>query len=425
MKTKKSNKNKQFKRSLFWFRRDLRLQDNVGLAHALGESQEVIPLFVFDPLILPGLLHQNHRAAFIHQSLQEIQSQLRQWKSYLIVVHDDPRKIIPKLAKEWCVQAVYTNRDYEPYAKERDGEVRKALEKNNISFLAYKDQVLFESGEVVKKDGGNFVVYSPYARAWRQKIEEDPVVLGKFILQNSFFCQDRQLFGKFPFPSPLPLKAGEKTAQNSWKKFKKTIGQYHKNRDYPSLDATSGLSTPLRFGTISIRQLVRETLLLESPGARCWLGELIWREFFSQILDNFPHVVDHPFRTRYEKISWPGKREHLLAWQEGRTGFPLIDAAMRHFARSGMMHNRLRMVVASFLVKTLLIDWRLGEEYFAHTLMDYDLASNNGNWQWCASTGCDAQPYFRIFNPVAQSQKYDANGDFIRLYCPELKNFSA
>ncbi len=402
------------KKALVWIRRDLRLQDHAPLTHAASLAKEVALVFVFDPQLLRGVPKSDRRISFIQESLREIDTELRKKGSALIVRRGDPRLEIPRIAKEIGAELVCTGRDYEPYAKERDEKVAENLAKIGVEFQAVKDHVLFEGKEITTQTGGSFKVFTPYYRAWESALGPEQ-------------WEVRQARPKFlrlppkeldlPPPVPLWLEPGEKAAQIRLKKFAQKIEDYKTQRDFPSVEGTSGLSVHLRFGTISTRACVRLALKAKD---KTWLKELVWREFYQMILDQNPHVVGHAFRPEYDNIRWPGKPAHFEAWCQGRTGFPIVDAAMRHFNDTGWMHNRLRMIVASFLVKDLLIDWRQGEAYFAKNLLDFDLASNNGGWQWCASTGCDAQPYFRIFNPESQAKKFDPQSTFIREHLPEV-----
>ena len=402
---------KTYDRSLCWFRRDLRMTDHRALGAATQQSNEVIPVFVFDTNILSRLKDEDdRRLTFIYESLEELS---------IVAVYGDPVLEIPKLAEKFGAEAVFTNHDYEPYAKSRDEKVKKTLEKCGIDFYTFKDHVIFEGTEILNKSGQPYRVFTAYKNAWLKKIKKSDLeatpVLSKKIrkidtalprLESMGFKRNKNF-----------IQGGESHARQRLKDFIERIDSYDENRNIPSIEGTSGLSTYFRFGNISIREAFRTVQPLKSAGAKTWISELIWRDFFQMILDQFPHVVDHSFLPQYDKIKWPGKQEHFKAWCEGRTGFSIVDAAMRCLVQTGWMHNRLRMIVASFLVKDLLIDWRKGEAFFARYLLDYDLAANNGGWQWCASTGCDAQPYFRVFNPTEQAKKFDPNKDFVRRYC--------
>ncbi len=416
-------------RALVWLRRDLRLGDHAPLAHATSLAKEVAVVFVFDTNILDRLEDKDDkRLTFLHQSLMELDAELKKRGSRLIFKFGDPKKEIPQLAKQLKVSHVCTGKDYEPYAKDRDAQVAKALAKEGIEFHLLKDQVIFQEREVLNKEGKPFRVFTPYKNAWLHLLkvrdyEERKPHHEKFV-KAADLGQDLKVFTLADLgfrASTLWLTAGERAAQARLRDFLPRLKNYSEQRNFPTaVGGTSGLSVHLRFGTISIRACVRAALNQKTKGHETWLSELIWRDFYFMILDQFPHVVGKSFKPEYDQIRWPGKPAHFEAWCRGETGFPIVDAAMRHFNETGWMHNRLRMVVASFLTKDLLVDWRLGEAYFARKLLDFDLSANNGGWQWSASTGCDAQPYFRIFNPYSQSETYDPKGDFIRSQIPEL-----
>ena len=425
---------------LMWFRRDLRLQDNVALAHALRACRRVFAVFVFDTDILDDLPRADRRVAFIHQSLLELDQTLRAHGapgSGLIVLHGRASAEIPRLAQALGVQAVFTNHDYEPVALQRDALVRGALASQGISLHSFKDQVIFERDELMTQSGTPYTVYTPYRNAWMTRV--NPQLLAS--------CDSETLAHRFaprpaawshPVPglatlgfaegtlAHLPYHPGAAGAQALLQDFLERIDHYHTARDYPAVRGPSYLSVHLRFGTVSVRCLARIAYQLQlqgNRGAATWLGELIWRDFYFAILHHFPHVVTRSFKPAYDAIHWEsGARAEkwFQAWCEGRTGYPLVDAAMAQLNQTGYMHNRLRMVAASFLTKDLGIDWRRGEQYFARQLIDFDLAANNGGWQWASSSGCDAQPYFRIFNPVSQSERFDPEGKFIRRYLPQL-----
>lgn len=425
---------KRFRKSLVWIRRDLRLHDHAALAAATEQSDGVAVVFVFDTQILTHLKDRDdRRLTFIHRSLEEVDEKLRRVGSALIVRHGDPAVEIPRLAAEWEADAVFTARDYEPSARERDATVAKTLGEKGVAFETSKDSVIFEGGELLTQGGGPFRVYTPYSKAWLRRFEPARDAAEHRVRHLALvptadlpcpFSLEAFGLGKLGFEStPLWLEPGEKAAKKRLDAFESRLADYPDARNYPAQAATSGISAHLRFGTVSIRECVRRALAA-GPAGHGWLRELIWRDFFQDVLFHHPHVVERPFREEYADIVYPGEDSHFEAWKEGRTGYPLVDAAMRHFNATGWMHNRLRMVCASFLTKDLLIDYRRGEGYFARYLLDFDLASNNGNWQWAASTGCDAQPYFRIFNPVSQSEKFDPEGVFIRQNVPELAELS-
>ncbi len=423
--------------SLVWLRRDLRLEDNAALSKACAESTKVAVAFVFDSNILGQLKSKlDARVTFIYDSIVELNDQLKKQGSQLIVVYGDPLIEVPKIAKKIGAGAVYFNEDYEPSAKVRDKKVRSALESANLQCHALKDQVIFSGQDISKSDGSPYKMFTPYKNVWLKKLKssdylaltvaENRFMTKKVISEISQMPSLKQvgfLRSESLLESPKP---GRSAALKALKRWAEGLESYHLTRDFPRLGSgTSGLSVHLRFGTISIRECVRLCMGHRSAGSTIWLSELIWREFYHMILDRFPHVAKGAFKKDYEKIKWQGTDENFNAWCEGRTGFPIVDAGLRQLNQTGWMHNRLRMITASFLVKDLLVDWRKGEAYFAEKLLDFDLAANNGGWQWCASTGCDSQPYFRIFNPVRQSQKFDADCEFIKEWVPELKALSA
>ncbi len=421
------------RRALVWLRRDLRLEDQAVLARATSIADEVAVMFVFDRVILDALADRDdRRVTFIHRSVSELSSKLAALGSHLIVRVGDPTELVPSVAVELEADLVVAGRDYEPYAIERDARVTTALQAEEIEFEAVKDHVIFEPGEVLTEAGAPFRVFSPFARAWRAKFDasrdaprHDPD-LSNLLLAATLrpFGEDYSFAALGFTESGLWLEAGEDAARRRLDAFSEQIARYGEERDFPAKHGTSGLSVHLRFGTISIRAAVRRALKSESTGADKWLAELIWREFYQTILGNFPRVVSEPFQEKYAGLEYPGSEDEFRAWCEGRTGYPLVDAALRCFNATGWMHNRLRMVVASFLTKDLLVDYRWGEAYFARFLLDFELASNNGGWQWASSVGCDPQPYFRIFNPVLQSLKFDPEGAFIREWLPELKELT-
>jgi deoxyribodipyrimidine photo-lyase len=435
------------KKSLFWFRRDLRIADNAALYRALSQSDEVHCVFIFDSDILDALktegITDDRRVEFILESIVELDAALREVDSGLIVRHAAAWKEIPGLAAELNVDAVFTNHDYEPLAVARDARVARALSAAGRSFLHFKDQVIFEKDEVLTQAQQPFSVFTPYKNAWMRRIAEDG---GAFFLRA--YPVDQYLDRLAPLPSAysddiptlqtlgfeksnlseLGIPTGASGARALLNDFVDRISKYEDTRNYPSVRGPSYLSVHLRFGTISIRTLARLAFDMirggqGGSGAAVWLSELIWRDFYFMILHNHPHVAGHAFKPAYDAIKWEsGQSADSLfqAWCEGRTGFPLVDAAMLQLNHTGYMHNRLRMVAASFLIKDLGIDYRWGERYFADQLNDFDLSANNGGWQWAASSGCDAQPYFRIFNPVTQSERFDTEGKFIRRYLPQL-----
>lgn len=400
----------------FWFRRDLRLADNSGLYHALKENSDVLPVFIFDSTILSKLTdNRDLRVQFIYKTLEDLKSQLRSLGADLVVRHGNPLDVWKELVRDYKITRVYTNSDYEPYAVSRDKEVESWLSKNGVAFSSYKDQCLFEKDEILSGTVSPYTVYTPY----KKKVLS---ILTSKMLQpwgSEELLKNLHRSKKIEtFPSLKDL-GFEKTNFKfpSLKIEKKILDDYAKTRDYPALvNGTSHLGLHLRFGTLSVRQAARAAFK-DSP---VWLSELIWRDFFMQILWHFPHVAKGAFRPQYDAIPWRKSKEDFEKWCAGRTGYPLVDAGMRELNSTGYMHNRVRMVAASFLTKHLLIDWREGEKYFAQKLLDFDLSANNGNWQWVAGSGCDAAPYFRIFNPETQIKKFDPEFKYIKKWVPEF-----
>ncbi|MDR7050408.1 deoxyribodipyrimidine photo-lyase [Duganella sp. 3397] len=428
--------------TLVWLRRDLRVFDHVALHQALQDSDKVYCVFIYDSTILDALPRQDRRVDFIHASVAEVDAELRQLGGCLLARHGDPLKEIPALAAELNVAAVYCNHDYEPQAIARDAAVHQALQADGRALAGFKDQVVFEKSEVLSQTGGVFSVFTPYKNAWLKKLEADPSVIAPYHIEPH-----AARLAPPPFPSStlptlqqlgfepsnlaeLKIPTGMSGAAQLFDDFLPRIAHYKTARDFPAVKGPSYLSLHFRFGTLSVRHLVRTVVDLMArggggDGAPVWLAELIWREFYAMILFHNPHVVGSAFKPAYDAIAWetgPEADELFTAWCEARTGYPLVDAAMLQLNQTGYMHNRLRMVTACFLIKDLGIDWRRGEAYFALHLNDFDLASNNGGWQWASSSGCDAQPYFRIFNPITQSEKFDGAGKFIRRYLPQLKH---
>ncbi|MBL7765321.1 MAG: deoxyribodipyrimidine photo-lyase [Chitinophagaceae bacterium] len=406
------------KLAIFWFRRDLRLDDNTALFHALSAYEEVLPIFIFDSNILHELPRNDSRVSFIYDTLQSIHNQLLSLGSGLKILHNTPENAFKDLLTTYSPDAVFTNHDYEPYARERDQNIRKLLDLHGIPLLTFKDQVIFEFNEVLKEDGTPYTVYTPYSKKWKAKLNGIPPVELNTSSQSSHF---RPFDENYPFPalSEFGFNPGEYFIPTSANK-DAIIKQYHETRDIPSLEGTTQLGIHLRFGTISIRQLVAQAMSMNEK----FLNELIWREFYQQILWHFPHVVSSSFKKDYDHIQWRNHEDEFKAWCEGRTGYPIVDAGMRQLNQTGWMHNRVRMITASFLTKHLLIDWRWGEAYFAKKLLDFDLASNNGGWQWAAGCGVDAAPYFRIFNPYLQTLKFDPDLKYIRRWVPEWESLS-
>lgn len=399
---------------VFWFRRDLRLDDNAALYHALKSGAQVLPVFIFDRTILDELEKpEDARVVFIHKVLEHLKGKLQKLGSDLLVLHDAPLHAFKKLTDTYSVAAVFTNHDYEPYAKERDTAVGNFLAERKIAFHTFKDQVIFEKEEVTKEDGNPFVVFTPYSKKWKQQCSDFymrsyPVEKYQehFIKQVSFDFPALESLGfahaAVAFP---PARVSEELLRN-----------YLRDRDFPAINGTSRLSVHLRFGTISVRKLVT----FAAAQSEKFLDELIWREFYMCLLWHFPYLVHQSFKSEYDRIPWRNDAHEFDCWCNGRTGIPLVDAGMRELNATGYMHNRVRMVVASFLTKNLLIDWRWGEAYFAQKLLDYELASNNGGWQWAAGCGVDAAPYFRVFNPITQQEKFDPQFAYIRKWVPEF-----
>jgi deoxyribodipyrimidine photo-lyase len=418
------------KSALVWFRRDLRCQDNAALSDALRVADAVHCVFLFDTEILDPLPADDARVTFIWDSVRELKSALIAKGGDLHVLHGRAEKEIPRLARRLGVASVHAARDYEPAAVRRDAVVAARLARAGISFRARKDQVIFELEEIRTLSGGWFSVFTPYRRKWLATLKSPD------LRAHPVTGLRGRLSGRRAPPMPrlsalgfrraaLPLPAGMSGAARLWAAFQRRLPRYARERDYPALAATSRLSVHLRFGTISIRRLVAAARRSRSAGAAAWLSELVWRDFYFAILAARPDVVDHAFRREYDRLEWTRDERLWRAWCDGRTGYPIVDAAMRELKAQGTLHNRLRMVVASFLAKDLGLDWRRGERHFADRLLDFDLAANNGGWQWCASTGCDAQPWFRIFNPVRQSEKFDPAGDYVRRWLPKLAQVPA
>ncbi|RZJ11780.1 MAG: deoxyribodipyrimidine photo-lyase [Acidovorax sp.] len=426
---------------LVWFRRDLRVEDQAALYHALTQCQQVHCAFVFDRDILDPLPRKDRRVEFIRESVAELDAALRGLAGHeragLIVVHAVAAEAIPGLAQALGVQAVFANHDDEPQALARDSAVRTRLAAQGRAFHTFKDHTILERNEVLTQVGNPYSVFTPYKNAWLKKI--NPFYLSSYPVERyaarlaprpEGLCQPVPTLDALGFLptelAQLKIPLGSQGAHQLLNDFTERIDRYDDARNFPAIKGPSYLSVHLRFGTISPRLLARtalERVRQGSPGAATWLSELIWRDFYFQILYHHPHVVGQSFKPAYDNIAWetgPAADELFAAWCEGRTGYPLVDAAMAQINQTGYMHNRLRMVVASFLVKDLGLDWRRGEAYFALQLNDYDLSANNGGWQWASSSGCDAQPYFRIFNPVSQSEKFDPDGKFIRRYVPQL-----
>lgn len=399
--------------SIFWFRRDLRLEDNKGLSEALKADEKVIPIFIFDKDILDLLEDKyDRRVDYIHQALEKINQELKEFGSSLLTFNGKPLDVFKQLEKDFEIKSVFCNRDYEPAAIKRDDKVKDFLDSKKIDFFDFKDQVIFEKHEVAKDNGEPYTVYTPFSKKWKKQLTE---------LDYASVKIDKNQFQKLPSKKILSLKeiGFEETDLDFVEPSleSKIIDVYDKTRDFPALDATTHLGIALRFGTISIRKCVKFALNHNET----WLNELIWREFFMQILFHFPKVMKHCFKEKYEDIQWRNNESEFEKWCKGETGYPIVDAGMRQLNQTGRMHNRIRMVVASFLTKHLLIDWRWGEAYFSKKLLDYDLSANNGNWQWAAGCGCDAAPYFRVFNPDEQTKKFDKGLKYIRKWNPDFE----
>ena len=419
----------EYQRALVWFRRDLRDYDHAALYHALRRAQQVFCVFVFDREILNALPDPaDRRVEFIHASVTELQQALEAKGGGLIVKYGRARDEIERLATELKIDALFFNHDDDPAALSRDAAVEATLRARDIAVHHFKDTVIFERDEVLTGGGTPYSVFTPYKKAWLKQLT--PYYLSAYPVDaytgsfaaHSTQVQSLQDTGFAPTNlAALSLPTGMSGAARLLDDFMDRIDRYQEARDFPALKGPSYLSVHLRFGTVSIRQLAAAAWQQGGRGAQTWLSELIWRDFYHQVLWHRPDVAaGHTFKLQYDTLPWPNPPGHFEAWCEARTGYPLIDAAMRQLNQTGYMHNRLRMVTASFLTKDLLVDWRLGERYFADKLIDFDLAANNGGWQWAASVGCDAQPWFRIFNPVTQSKKFDPQGRFIRRYLPEL-----
>lgn len=401
--------------NVFWFRRDLRLNDNIGLYHALKSEQEVLPIFIFDENILSQLPKDDARVTFIHHQLEHIQTELNKIGKSLAVFHGTPFDVFKRIISENKIQAIYTNHDYEPYARKRDLELNSLFKEHNIDFLTSKDQVIFEKNEVLKDDGTPYVVFTPYSRRWKENFKKI-----KLTHYNSESLLDKIASHSYPFLSLGDIGFVTSTIKVSSYDISNTlIDNYEATRNFPALNKTSYLGIYLRFGAVSIRSIVAKAI--ESKN-ETFLNELIWREFFMMILWHFPHTINKSFKEKYDAIQWENDEDKFKKWCEGKTGYPFVDAGMRELNTTGHMHNRVRMIVASFLCKHLLIDWRWGESYFANKLLDYEQSSNVGNWQWAAGSGVDAAPYFRIFNPTEQIKKFDTDWKYIKKWIPELNS---
>lgn len=403
--------------SVFWFRRDLRLEDNAGLFHCLSEQEQVLPIFIFDKNILERLSDKHDRRVdFIHQAVTKLQQSIVKSGGSLLVLHNTPIEAFRYIAGNYNVLSVYTNHDYEPSAIERDKAVEQFLKSKSIALKTFKDQVVFEKSEIVKADGSPYTIFTPYSRVWKQKLTESSTQLFPSEKYADRFLKSKPLV----IPSLKEIGFRKTDVQFSTPSVEpEIIKNYHITRNIPSLQGTSKVSVHLRFGTLSIRHLVKIALKCNEQ----WLNELIWREFFMSILFHFPYVVNQSFKKKYDAIQWRNSEAEFELWCKGQTGYPIVDAGMRELNETGFMHNRVRMIVASFLTKHLLSDWRWGEAYFAEKLLDYELSSNNGNWQWAAGCGCDAAPYFRVFNPEEQTKRFDPEFKYINRWVPEFSDF--
>jgi deoxyribodipyrimidine photo-lyase len=400
--------------NIFWFRRDLRLEDNTGLFYAFEQEENVLPIFIFDKDILDKLEDKKDgRVQFIHDQISKISKQLIDFESSILVKYGHPLEVFQSLFKEYTIQNIYTNRDYEPYAQERDQAVKELAKKNNCQFLDFKDQVVFEKGEILNGTGDFYKVFTPYSRVWLDKFKKSNLSLLSLDEKKRNFLKT----GAFPIPSLKEMGFEESDVKIPTLEIDKPlIKKYDQVRNFPAINGTTRLGIHLRFGTISVRKLALEAIQLNDT----YLNELIWREFYMMILAHNPQVKEKAFKPQYDQIPWRNDEGDFQKWCDGDTGYPIVDAGMRELNATGYMHNRVRMIVASFLTKHLLLDWRWGEAYFAKKLLDFELSSNNGGWQWAAGTGTDSQPYFRVFNPDSQTEKFDKELKYIKKWVPEF-----
>ena len=404
--------------SIFWFRRDLRLHDNVALFNALKSGEKVLPIFIFDTSILEKLPKNDARVSFIIKELKSMNEHLKSFDASIDILHGKPIEVFESLIKKYQIASVFTNQDYEPYAIRRDQEILELLKSENINFNSFKDQVIFEKNEITKKDGNPYVVYTPYSKKWIEAYE--------LINHTHYTSEDllSQLYTKTKAKELTLDELGFVETNTPIKNYifnSRIINEYEETRNFPALDNTSKLGPHLRFGTVSVRQMVSRA---EEQENKTFLKELIWREFFMQILWHFPHTHKDSFKPKYDRIIWRNNEDDFKRWCNGTTGYPMVDAGMRQLNNTGFMHNRVRMLVGSFLCKHLLIDWRWGEAYFAEKLHDYEMSSNVGNWQWVAGTGVDASPYFRIFNPTSQIKKFDKDFSYIKKWVPDFQELT-
>ena len=400
--------------ALFWHRRDLRIDDNKGLFEALKQNEIVHPIFIFDKSILDKLPNNDQRILFIYQEIESLKKSYQNLGSDLWVYYGEPSEIIPKIAQELNCSSVYFNNDYEPYALQRDQEIQVSLNNIKIEFIGKKDHVIFEKNEVLKDDGKPYTIFTPYSRKWKANLKEEDLREYSIEKYSGNLVQKQQeealiTLEEMGFESKVLHDFPDRIAKNE------ILKNYHLSRNFPAVKGTSKLSLHLRFGTISIRKLA----LIAREQNETYLNELIWRDFYQMIIFHFPKSAENSFKTQYDKIIWEKNEVHFDSWCTGKTGYPIVDAGMRELNATGFMHNRVRMVVASFLTKHLLLDWRLGAAYFAEKLLDFELASNTGGWQWAAGCGCDAAPYFRVFNPQAQQEKFDKSFEYIKKWVPE------
>jgi len=404
--------------SIFWFRRDLRLHDNVALFNALKSGEKVLPIFIFDTSILDKLPKNDARVSFIIKELRSMNEHLKSFDASIDIYHGKPIEVFESLIKKYPIASVFTNHDYEPYAIKRDQEIKELLSSENINFNSFKDQVIFEKNEITKKDGNPYVVYTPYSKKWIEAYEQ--------INHTHYTSEDllSQLYTQSKAKELTLEELGFEETNTPIKNYifnSRIINEYEETRNFPALDNTSKLGPHLRFGTVSVRQMVSRA---EEQENKTFLKELIWREFFMQILWHFPHTHKDSFKPKYDRIIWRNNEDDFKRWCNGTTGYPMVDAGMRQLNNTGFMHNRVRMLVGSFLCKHLLIDWRWGEAYFAEKLHDYEMSSNVGNWQWVAGTGVDASPYFRIFNPTSQIKKFDKDFSYIKKWVPDFQELT-
>ena len=400
--------------ALFWHRRDLRIDDNKGLFEALKQNEIVHPIFIFDKSILDKLPNNDQRILFIYQEIESLKKSYQDLGSDLWVYYGEPSEIIPKIAQELNCSSVYFNNDYEPYALQRDQEIQVSLNNIKIEFIGNKDHVIFEKNEVLKDDGKPYTIFTPYSRKWKANLKEEDLREYSIEKYSGNLVQKQQekaliTLEEMGFESKVLHDFPDRIAKNE------ILKNYHLSRNFPAVKGTSKLSLHLRFGTISIRKLA----LIAREQNETYLNELIWRDFYQMIIFHFPKSAENSFKAQYDKIIWEKNEVHFDSWCTGKTGYPIVDAGMRELNATGFMHNRVRMVVASFLTKHLLLDWRLGAAYFAEKLLDFELASNTGGWQWAAGCGCDAAPYFRVFNPQAQQEKFDKSFEYIKKWVPE------